>query len=148
MRNGSTSTDRSAVRRKAAWPYQRMRIGGSVQSVRSRVGRVIAEPIVDVHAHFVPEELLTAERGFRFERDETWGRVLWHGERALGPVPDRLTRVDAVLADMDERRIDIRALATTSWLTFYWAEPGLGLELARAANELVAGSVRGHEERL
>lgn len=105
-------------------------------------------PAVDVHAHYLSEALLEVDRGFHVVEDEGWGRMLYHRERPMGPLPEALTEVSAVLADMDERRIDLRALATTSWLMCYWAEPALGQEIARATNESIADGVARHPERL
>jgi aminocarboxymuconate-semialdehyde decarboxylase len=92
--------------------------------------------------------LTSAIAGFRIVPDDAWEQMLWHGERRLGPLPARLTDVQLLLADMDERRIDIRAIGTASWLQCYWAESALGQELARATNELVAETVARNPERL
>ena len=101
-----------------------------------------------MHAHFVPGGLVAVDSRFRLVDDATWGRVLRHGDRIMGPMPERLTEIDAVLADMDARRIDVRALTTTSWLTCYWAEPALGQEIARATNELIAAQATAYPQRL
>lgn len=103
---------------------------------------------VDVHSHFVLRELAQVDPGFGFVQDAIWGELLTFKDRALGPMPSQLTELDLVLEDMDRRAIDVRALATASWLMCYWAEPQLAQALARAGNELMARQVSRNPGRL
>jgi aminocarboxymuconate-semialdehyde decarboxylase len=105
-------------------------------------------PVVDVHAHLVPDGVLEIDPRFRVSPDPDWGALLHYGDRFLGPLPEALTQVDVLLAEMDQRRTDVCAVASASWLTCYWAEPSLGRDVARGTNELIAGAVAAHPDRL
>jgi aminocarboxymuconate-semialdehyde decarboxylase len=104
--------------------------------------------VVDVHAHHVPPDLLAVDRRFREVPDERWGSILYYGDRGLGPLPPRLTELSMLLADMDERGVDVRAICNASWLTCYWAEPAFAADLARATNELLARAAAEHPGRI
>lgn len=59
-----------------------------------------------------------------------------------------LTGVDERLRDMDEMMIDIQVISTAPAQYYYWAEPGLGLELSQMVNDRIAEVVASHPDRL
>ncbi len=58
-----------------------------------------------------------------------------------------LSSIARRLADMDRMGIDVQAVSPSPNQTYYWAEPGLGLELARQVNDRLAGIVAEHPRR-
>jgi aminocarboxymuconate-semialdehyde decarboxylase len=50
----------------------------------------------------------------------------------------KLSAIETRLADMDRMGIDIQAVSPAPNQTYYWAEPELGLDLARAVNDRLA----------
>jgi aminocarboxymuconate-semialdehyde decarboxylase len=64
--------------------------------------------------------------------------------RSLKP---RLTSVEARLTDMDRLGIDIQAISPAPHQYYYWAEPDLGLQAARLANDGIAQIVYSNPRR-
>ena len=59
----------------------------------------------------------------------------------------KLSSIEARLEDMDRMGIDIQAVSPAPNQTYYWTEPGLGSELARAVNDRLAEIVATWPER-
>ena len=59
----------------------------------------------------------------------------------------KLTDIAVRLKDMDRAGIDIQAVSPAPNQTYYWTEPGMGAELARAVNERLAAIVAKHPDR-
>jgi aminocarboxymuconate-semialdehyde decarboxylase len=59
----------------------------------------------------------------------------------------KLTDIALRLKDMDRMGIDIQAVSPAPHQTYYWTDPGMGAELARAQNERLAEIVAQHPER-
>jgi aminocarboxymuconate-semialdehyde decarboxylase len=59
----------------------------------------------------------------------------------------KLTDIALRLKDMDRMGIDIQAVSPAPHQTYYWTDPGMGQELARAQNERLAEIVAQHPER-
>jgi aminocarboxymuconate-semialdehyde decarboxylase len=59
----------------------------------------------------------------------------------------KLSDIEVRLKDMDRMGIDIQAVSPAPNQTYYWADPGLGAELARMVNERLAGIVAAHAGR-
>src|SRR5919198_1184432 len=59
----------------------------------------------------------------------------------------KLTDIAVRLKDMDRMGIDIQAVSPAPHQTYYWTDPGMGAELARAVNERLAEIVAQHPER-
>src|SRR5918912_1877253 len=59
----------------------------------------------------------------------------------------KLTDIAVRLKDMDRMGIDIQAVCPAPHQTYYWTEPGMGAELARAVNERLAEIVAQHPDR-
>ncbi len=100
-------------------------------------------PAVDIHAHFFPEGYLKliaeeGERfGIRFSTSDPRGPVIEIGSLRVGPLEPGYTDLDARKRDMDRQRIHIHALSLTVPMV-YWADPKLGLRLARAVNDAMS----------
>jgi len=59
----------------------------------------------------------------------------------------KLTSVERRLKDMDKAGIDIQAISTAPGQYYYWADPGLGREVARTINDNLASVVAAHPDR-
>jgi aminocarboxymuconate-semialdehyde decarboxylase len=59
----------------------------------------------------------------------------------------KLTDIAVRLKDMDRMGIDIQAVSPAPHQTYYWTDPGMGQELARAVNQRLAEIVAQHPER-
>ena len=114
---------------------------------------------IDVHFHVVPPEFLDAVRRGRFrqaveiERDAGGERMVHHAPEDVVVEPDtavdpRLSDDRLILEGMDRRRLDAAAISLSPGLFFYWTEPELGEEIARAANDGMAAMVKSHDGRL
>src|SRR5258706_13485736 len=60
----------------------------------------------------------------------------------------KLSDIETRLADMDRMGIDIQAVSPAPNQTYYWTEPGLGIEMARMVNDRLAEIVASHPDRL
>jgi aminocarboxymuconate-semialdehyde decarboxylase len=110
--------------------------------------RLLDSAAVDVHCHYVSKILLEVDPAFRVSQDDTWGSALYFGGRFLGPLMPALIDIDLVIQNMDQAGLSHRICCTASWLTCYWADPGLGQAVSRATNEAIARDVAKHPTRL
>jgi len=114
----------------------------------------VAPPtIVDLHAHYVPEELVrqieSGARGWEMDaRREPEGLILRiRGRDMLNPcsgqyhVPDRI-------ADMDRTGVAWQVMSAAPFLFYYWAAPELAVRIARLTNESMAAAVAEFPGRL
>jgi aminocarboxymuconate-semialdehyde decarboxylase len=62
-------------------------------------------------------------------------------------IRDKITSTEARLAAMDAMGIDMQAISPAPSQYFYWTEPGLGREIARAINDNIADIVQRHPDR-
>ncbi len=109
---------------------------------------------IDVHAHIlVPEvealvagregralELAAQARNFSRESNE-------HNRSLAAIYRPKLTDPAVRLAAMDAMGIDIEAVSTSPGQYYYWADPRLGEQIARAANEHLAAMCAAHPAR-
>lgn len=63
-------------------------------------------------------------------------------------IAPKLNGVDERLADMNRLGIDVQAISPSPGQYYYFAEPGLGRELARMVNDGIADAVARHPDRL
>src|SRR5947208_4030931 len=107
---------------------------------------------VDVHCHYLNTEAAAAVARHnppqfdllaRFSNELT-REVNARQVRERGP---KLTDIGVRLKDMDGMGIDVQAVSPAPHQTYYWTEPGMGQELARAVNERLAQIVAQHAER-
>ncbi len=107
---------------------------------------------VDIHCHYLNPEAAARvaplnpashEMQVKFANALTREtNVRQHQERA-----PKLSNIEVRLKDMDRMGIDIQAVSPAPQQTYYWAEPGMGAELARMVNQRLAEIVAKWPER-
>ena len=108
-------------------------------------------PTIDIHAHFVPKEylqLIEAEgepHGVRL-RSGPKGPFIVVGQAAIGPITAHYHDLDLRLKAMDAQKAAVHALSLMPPMV-YWADPALGLRLARLVNDKIAEATRAHPDR-
>ncbi len=109
-------------------------------------------PVVDIHAHFVPEgylRLIETEgqaHGVSLRPGST-GPFIMIGPVPIGPITPAYHDLDRRLQAMDTQGVTIHALSLMPPMV-YWADADLGLRLARVVNDAIAEAVRAHPDRL
>jgi aminocarboxymuconate-semialdehyde decarboxylase len=109
---------------------------------------------IDLHCHIFPESYLRAARtaGERvaatiYRRED--GREFLRGPGDFDyPLGEELWSVPALVAALDRRGLARAALSVAPPTLCYWADPGLGAELAAAMNDDLAAAVRAFPDRL
>jgi aminocarboxymuconate-semialdehyde decarboxylase len=106
-------------------------------------------PVIDVHAHLVPQVLIDrlAKRpapGVAMT-DESGGRFAFalEGAAPTRPLPPRLIDVDRRVTWMNEQGIDLQIVATWADIFGYAMEPGRGTEWSRILNDTLLEAVSG-----
>ena len=108
--------------------------------------------VVDIHCHLgVPaaEEMLRAAMpgpppAMPFSSADSDAVTA----RMLGDCAARLNGVEERIADMDRLGIDVQAISPSPGQYYYFAEPGLGRDLARTVNDGIAAAVATTPDRL
>jgi aminocarboxymuconate-semialdehyde decarboxylase len=96
--------------------------------------------IIDTHAHFFPKQVLDFYRDFGGERvelatdDRGTIAVIFNGRVFHPALPLSIYDIDAHIEGMDAVGVDIHAVSVPPPMV-YWAEPALGHELCRIAND-------------
>jgi aminocarboxymuconate-semialdehyde decarboxylase len=112
----------------------------STKTVRDRKGRALR---IDIHCHYLNPEVAARvapldpaqyEPHVQFANELT-REVNMKQMRDRGP---KLTDIETRLKDMDRMGIDVQAVSPAPNQTYYWAQPELGRELARAVNDRLA----------
>ncbi|MBI2370215.1 MAG: amidohydrolase [Deltaproteobacteria bacterium] len=102
---------------------------------------------VDLHCHFIaPAFVEELERrgsswGARLERagDDRFIRIQdWR----FGPITQRFFDPKARVEDMARQGIALQVVSASPQLFYYWAEPELGIEVARLTNDAIAALVQ------
>jgi aminocarboxymuconate-semialdehyde decarboxylase len=112
---------------------------------------MIAEPVVDIHAHFFPEEFLQLiesdgpAHGLSLRRGAE-GPTIMIGPVPIGPIARGYYDLAARLEAMDAQGVTVHALSLTAPMV-YWADATLGVRLARAVNDAMAAAARAHPGR-
>jgi aminocarboxymuconate-semialdehyde decarboxylase len=107
---------------------------------------------VDIHCHYLNQEVAAKVAHLnpgQYEPSVCFANTMTR-EVNVKQMKDRapmLTDVAVRLKHMDRMGIDIQAVSPAPNQTYYWTEPGMGQELARAVNERIARVVAGHPER-
>ena len=122
--------------------------GGSSAVVRKR-GKSLR---VDIHCHYMNTEVAAKVAHLNPAQHEPMAVYSNAATREANAnqVKERgpkLTDIAIRLKDMDRMGIDIQAVSPAPHQTYYWTEPGMGAELARAQNERLAEIVAQHPER-
>ena len=112
---------------------------------------VARQPVVDIHAHFVPEgylRLIETEgepHGVRL-RSAPEGPLIMVGQVPFGPITPHYYDLDLRLRVMDTQGVTIHALSLMPPMV-YWADGALGLRLARLVNDAMAEATRARPDR-
>jgi len=122
--------------------------GGSTKVVKKR-GRSLR---VDIHCHYLNAAVAEKVAHLNPARHEPSAvfanahtrEVNVKQMRDRGP---KLTDIALRLKEMDKMGVDIQAVSPAPNQTYYWTEPGMGAELARAVNERLAEIVAQHPGR-
>src|SRR5947207_1589466 len=122
--------------------------GGSVSSVKKK-NRTLR---IDIHCHYLNPE--AAQKVAPLNPGQYEAQIKFANpftrETNLKQMKDRAARLSDIelrLKEMDRAGIDIQAVSPAPPQMYYWAEPGLGQELARMVNERLAGIAAKHPER-
>jgi aminocarboxymuconate-semialdehyde decarboxylase len=127
----------------------RMAKARSTRTVRDRKGKSLH---VDIHCHYLNTEVATRVAPLNPAQydpliqfaNELTREVNVKQMRDRGP---KLSSIEMRLKDMDRMGIDVQAVSPAPNQTYYWAEPELGRELARAVNDRLAEIVAKWPER-
>ena len=122
--------------------------GGARATVKKR-GRSLT---VDIHCHYMNTEVATKVAPLNPAQHEPMAVYSNAATREVNArqVQERgpkLTDIAVRLKDMDRMGIDIQAVSPAPHQTYYWTDPGMGAELARAVNERLAEIVAQHADR-
>ena len=110
--------------------------------------------VIDAHVHWYPREFVD----LMVKRGPANGAVMGEDERGnpvVVSVPGctqkstmrrKMTNLEDIIADMDNRKCDTYALSMTNPL-MYWAPAGFGLELAAAHNDACVEAHRKYPDR-
>jgi aminocarboxymuconate-semialdehyde decarboxylase len=107
---------------------------------------------IDIHCHYLNTEVAARVAGkvppeadylVKFSNELTRQTNANQGrERAA-----KLSDIQLRLKEMDRMGIDIQAVSPAPHQTYYWSDPGMGQELARAVNEKLAEIGAQHPDR-
>ena len=127
----------------------RMAKARSTRTVRDPKGKSLR---VDIHCHYLNPAVAARVAHLnpaqydplvRFASEAT-REVNVKQMRDRGP---KLSSIETRLKDMDRMGIDIQAVSPAPNQTYYWTEPGLGIELARSVNDRLAEIVAAWPKR-
>jgi aminocarboxymuconate-semialdehyde decarboxylase len=118
---------------------------GCASSARVRGSRGYSVPVIDAHAHWYPREFVSLlenegeANGARMGRDAQGNTVVRSvpGSTQTSVLRKNMIEPDLIIAEMDERGIDMYALSMTNPMV-YWAPPAFALRLSQAANDACA----------
>jgi len=138
----------------AASPALRPRAAGtarpaSTKTVRDRKGRSLR---VDIHCHYLNPAVAAKVAHLnpaQYEPSVQFANELTR-EVNVKQVRDRaqkLSSIETRLKDMDRMGIDIQAVSPAPNQTYYWTDPELGVDLARAVNDRLAEIVATWPDR-
>jgi len=98
---------------------------------------------VDIHCHYLNQEVAARVAPLnpgQYEPSVCFVNTMTR-EVNVKQMKDRaakLSTIEVRLKDMDRMGIDVQAVSPAPNQTYYWTEPGMGQELARAVNERIA----------
>jgi aminocarboxymuconate-semialdehyde decarboxylase len=127
----------------------RPRRAASTRVVRDRKGRSLR---VDIHCHYLNKDAASKVAHLNPAQHEPSVRFANALTREVNvkQVQDRaakLSTIEVRLADMDRMGIDIQAVSPAPQQTYYWTDPGLGVELSRMVNDRLAEIVAKWPDR-
>jgi len=127
----------AAARKGRAAPRSRQ---AAAKLARDRKGRSLR---VDMHCHFLNRDAAAKVAHLnpaQYEPQIKFANALTRevNVKQMQDRGEKLATVELRLKDMDRMGIDIQAVSPAPQQTYYWTEPGLGLELSRMINERLA----------
>ena len=114
--------------------------------------RTHAGPVIDLHAHYLPEAWLNlvasegARDGMRFSRAANGGFQFNSDRLSLNTPPEIAAGLEFRIRAMDQRGVDIQVLSLTTPMVS-WASPDLGARLATAFNDGASAGCRAYPKR-
>ncbi len=121
----------------------------STKMVRDRKGRSLR---IDIHCHYLNQDVAAKVAHLnpaQYEPSVQFANALTR-EVNVKQIRDRgrkLSTIETRLKDMDRMGIDIQAVSPAPNQTYYWTDPELGVELARAVNDRLAEIVAAWPRR-
>lgn len=117
--------------------------------VRDRKGRSLR---VDIHCHYLNRDAaakLAHLNPSQYEPSVKFASQLTRevNVRQMQDRAPKLSTIEVRIADMDRMGIDIQAVCPAPQQTYYWTEPGLGLEVSRMINDRLAQIVATWPDR-
>ena len=117
--------------------------------VRDKKGRSLR---VDIHCHFQNKDVaakMAPLNPAQYEPQIKFANALTRevNVKQMQERGPKLTTIELRLKDMDRMGVDIQAVSTAPQQTYYWAEPGLGLEVSRMINDRLAQIVATWPDR-
>ena len=108
---------------------------------------------IDIHSHVIPDRIVAAiaadPKRFRARVEgEGSARKIIHDQGYVYPLFEEFRRVEAKLAAMDRKGIDISVISPAPPMFYYWADADLALEVAGLVNDGVADMVGARPDRL
>ncbi len=107
---------------------------------------------VDIHCHYLNREVAAKVAHLnptQYEPSVCFANTMTR-EVNVKQMKDRaamLSDIEVRLKHMDRMGIDIQAVSPSPNQMYYWTEPGMGQELARAVNERIAQLAAQHPDR-
>jgi aminocarboxymuconate-semialdehyde decarboxylase len=101
-------------------------------------------PVVDVHTHFIPEELIElissggGPPGMSVEHRDDRDPLIVHDNGLRYPALAVFRDLEARLAHMDDHGIDVSVISISPSLFLYWLEPAETAEVCRVVNDAAA----------
>ena len=139
----------AAARKGYAAAARARRRSVSSKLVRDKKGRKLR---VDIHCHYLNRDAaakLAHLNPAQYEPSVKFASALTR-EVNVKQMQDRapkLSTIEVRIADMDGMGIDIQAVCPAPQQTYYWTEPGLGLEVSRMINDRLAQIVATWPDR-
>jgi len=108
---------------------------------------------IDIHSHVIPDRIVAAiaadPKRFRARVEgEGPARKVIHDQGYVYPLFEEFRRVEAKLAAMDSKGIDISVISPAPPMFYYWADADLALDVAGLVNDGVADMVGARPDRL
>jgi aminocarboxymuconate-semialdehyde decarboxylase len=108
---------------------------------------------IDIHSHVIPDRIVAAiaadPKRFRARVEgEGPARKIIHDQGYVYPLFEEFRRVEAKLAAMDRKGIDISVISPAPPMFYYWADADLALDVAGLVNDGVADMVGARPDRL
>ena len=108
--------------------------------VRDRKGRALR---VDIHCHFLNTDAaakMAPLNPAQYEPQIKFANALTRevNVKQMQERGPKLSSIELRLKDMDRMGVDVQAVSPAPQQTYYWAEPGLGLEVSRVINDRLA----------